>query len=80
MLWLQPVSPEETALLERTLCASTTKTSNECLCYVFLISEFPEHRDNTYPGDAKTFKVVVSAHKTNATENVKIPHSLSRNS
>lgn len=33
----------------------------------------PEHRDNTYPGDAKTFKVVVSTHMTDATENVKNP-------
>lgn len=33
----------------------------------------PEHRDNTYPGDAKTFKVVISTHTTNATENVKNP-------
>lgn len=40
----------------------------------------PEHRDNAYPGDAKTFKVVVSAYTADSTENVKMPYSLSRNS
>lgn len=32
------------------------------MLHFFPDKHVPEHRDNAYPGDAKTFKVVVSAH------------------